>query len=256
MVNEASRIAVGPVDRPATMKADGRSARVREVAMMFGLGLDRDESVAVLPAVTLPVEAGRLMFVTGPSGGGKSTLLREVAGAVAGRTGWGVLDFAAIDRRPVPEGEVVIDAVDAGRLPLERALALLSLAGLNDAFVMLRRPAELSDGQRYRFALARAMAEVEADAARRCWLVVADEFGAALDRTTAVVIARSLRKWVTRSDRACLVVATTHDDLLEALSPDVLVEKRLGAGVEVVEASGSPSECGPWADAATPGGGR
>ncbi len=235
------------------------SPRVAAVAAMFGLGLDADRAVAVLPPTTLHLRPGRVIFVTGPSGGGKTTLLRRVAQALADRPGVTVLDLSHL---PEPAEVPLVDAVDGGALPLGRALRLLSLAGLNDAFVMLRRPAELSDGQRHRFRLARAMARVEMTAAGGLVVVLADEFGATLDRTTAAVLARNVRRWVkgccgdsgensgdTRrfADSAsawgafggvCFVAATTHDDLLEPLEPDVLIEKHLGEELEMVEAGG------------------
>jgi ABC-type ATPase with predicted acetyltransferase domain len=254
MVNRCITLPLGPVERAAATGGEP-SPRALEVAAMFGLGADVGRTVAVLPAATLRLGPGRVVFVTGASGGGKSTLLHALHAAVQAQPGVAVLDFT--DRHDPPEppaqgrvrsGSAVIDRVDDGRLPLDRVLAILALAGLNDAFVMLRRPGELSDGQRYRFRLARAMARVEADTASasasgeaatcggpRWWVVLADEFGATLDRTTAAALARNVRRWVARSGQVCFVAATTHDDLLEPLAPDVLVEKRLGAGMEVWE---------------------
>ncbi len=66
---------------------------------------------------------------------------------------------------------------------------------------MLRTPAELSDGQRYRFRLALAVA-------RRPRWIVADEFTANLDRTLAQVIAYNLAK-VLRRREIGLLAATT-----------------------------------------------
>ncbi|MEM1108248.1 MAG: ATP-binding cassette domain-containing protein [Planctomycetota bacterium] len=227
--------------------SDAVGGRVVEVASMFGLGVDRTQRLAVIPLVELTLRAGQLVFVTGASGSGKSTLLRlirealaERAGAVSGEIpGAGVrcLDFSAL---PEPADVAVVEAVDGGVLPLDRVLRLLSLAGLNDAFVMLRRPSELSDGQRYRFRLAQMMAQVEAAAADgegdTMVVVLADEFGATLDRTTAAALSCNLRRWLNSEPRVCFITATTHDDLLEPLAPDVLIEKRLGAGIEIVEA--------------------
>jgi hypothetical protein len=129
------------------------------------------------------------------------------------------------------------------------------MAGLGDAFVMLRCPCQLSDGQRYRLRLAQTIALAEhgegepagnADAGAAAVtgqaplpgagvgaIVIADEFGATLDRLTAKNIARSMRRWTHRTGHT-LVCATTHDDLLEALDPDVLVYRGLDEGIEVV----------------------
>ena len=129
-----------------------------------------------------------------------------------------------------PEGRA--DQVP-GEAELETACRWLSLAGLNDAAVMLRRPGELSEGQRYRLRLAQAIASAE----RRpeAWSVLlVDEFGSTLDRATAHALAQSVRRWVTRSN-VCLVAATAHDDLLEPLGPDVLVDVAPGGVCEVHE---------------------
>jgi ABC-type phosphate/phosphonate transport system ATPase subunit len=77
---------------------------------------------------------------------------------------------------------------------------------------------ELSDGQRYRFKLAKAI-ETGADV----W--VADEFMAVLDRTAAKVIAYSVQK-TARKVGATLIVATTHTDMVQDLGPDLYIEKR------------------------------
>ena len=63
-------------------------------------------------------------------------------------------------------------------------------------------------------------------------MILADEFGATLDRLTAMNIARGMAKWV-RNTTHTFSAATTHDDLLEALGPEVLVWKGLGAEMEV-----------------------
>ena len=65
-------------------------------------------------------------------------------------------------------------------------------------------------------------------------LILADEFGATLDRLTAAVIARNIRKWTRRNRHICFIAATTHDDLLESLDPDVLIEKHLGSEIDVL----------------------
>lgn len=199
------------------------SERVLEVASMFGLGVDESRTQTIIPRTEIELRGGEVIFITGPSGSGKSTILRCIADHVRG-----CLRFEDVlrggDDRPIIEqiGSTV-----------EEAAMILSLAGLADAFVMLRRPSELSDGQRYRLGLARLIERAtHADELAEI-VILADEFGATLDRLTASVAARNVRRWVDRRPRVCFIAATTHDDLIEALEPDVLICKPLGGGIEI-----------------------
>ncbi|NIA07876.1 MAG: AAA family ATPase [Actinobacteria bacterium] len=188
--------------------------RVVQVAGMFGLGLDETREVVVLDNVEMAIEPGNVVYVTGQSGSGKSVLLSELKKQMSD---W--LDLEAL--------KVTLDKplVDCFAGELSDALYYLSLAGLNDAFVFLRRANELSDGQMYRFRLAQAMS-----AGPKC--VFIDEFCAKLDRITAKIIAANVRKFADKF-RTTFIVATTHDDLCEDLCPDVYVEKLFGKRCDI-----------------------
>ena len=69
-------------------------------------------------------------------------------------------------------------------------------------------------------------------ASRSPW-IVADEFTATLDRPLAKVVAFNLRKLVSRTGTGVLA-ATTHDDVVEDLNPDLWVHC-LGEGHIEVE---------------------
>jgi len=213
--------------------------RVCQVAAMFGLGVDQTRTLNLVPPTTLALAPGKLLLVTGASGGGKTTLLRLIAEQARRDDHTRLLDFDALDTGD--DDQPLVEAIGG---TLEQATRWLALAGLNDAFVMLRRPKELSDGQRYRFRLARAIATTEtpqANPATAMHLILADEFAATLDRPTAKVIARNVRKWVSRSagqrnaPAVCFIAATTHDDLLEPLNPDALLIQRPGEGLDLHE---------------------
>ncbi|SFJ51152.1 hypothetical protein SAMN03159338_1615 [Sphingomonas sp. NFR04] len=195
-----------------------RSERVIKVAEAFGLGLE-DREFTVLDKVELEVKPGDVVYICGQSGAGKSVLLRALAEKLA-EAGQSVANIDAVD---LDLHKALIDQL--GGEGLAEAIRLLSVAGLSDAYLYIRKPGELSDGQRYRFRLAK-LVEGGADV----W--VADEFGAVLDRVTAKIVAWNLAK-VARAHGKTLIVATTHTDLLEELAPSLMVTKRFHDRIKI-----------------------
>lgn len=193
-----------------------RTDRVIKVAESFGIGLE-DKEFALFENLALDVRQGDVIFVTGQSGSGKSCLLREIAAGLqsAGKT-VASIDDVSFDDRPL------IDQIGEN---MQQATELLSLAGISDAYLYIRKPSELSDGQRYRFKLAKLL-EQGSDV----W--IADEFGAVLDRVTAKVVAYNLQK-VARKNGKTLVLATTHNDMIDELGPDIIVRKRFKDRIDI-----------------------
>ncbi len=194
-----------------------RSDRVLEIAEAFGLGLD-DKEFVVFDNQALEIEQGDVVYITGQSGSGKSTVLVELAKQMsAGGLKVANIDGVQFQDRPL---------IDQIGTDMNDALRLMSLAGLNDAYLYIRKPAELSDGQRYRFRLAKVI-----ESGAQVW--VADEFLAVLDRTTAKVIAATLQK-TARANGATLLVATTHTDMVDDLAPDLKILKRYREKIQLV----------------------
>jgi ABC-type ATPase with predicted acetyltransferase domain len=227
-----------PPQRPGQPPSD----RMVQVAEMFGIGLDASYEVTLYDDLALDVRGGDVVFVTGPSGSGKTVLLERLERAVRdGQPDGGhAVNLAAVR---VPTDAPVIDLL-AG--PLEEALRLLSAAGLADAFLLLRRARELSDGQRYRLRLALAL---DALLARRggkptLQVLVADEFCSRLDRLCARAVAYRVRRLADRHGLTILA-ASAHDDLVEDLAPDVLIVKHAGDRVEVHYADPARGEVTP-----------
>lgn len=194
-----------------------RSVRVLEIAEAFGLGLDNKEFV-VFDNQELEINQGDVVYITGQSGSGKSVVLRELALKME-EQGLKVVNIDSV----ALEDKALIDQI--GKDTTE-ALGLLSIAGLNDAYLFIRKPSELSDGQRYRFRLAKII-----ESKAQVW--IADEFLAVLDRTTARVIAFNLQK-VARKAGATLMVATTHTDMVLDLAPNLLVEKKYREKIKII----------------------
>ena len=137
----------------------------------------------VLDGVSLRLESCRVLALIGPSGGGKSTLLRIVAGlerpdegSVAIDGAPVVFEDAALLRHRRSIGTVFqafnlfphLTALENITLPLEKAHGRPRAEAVETARQILRRfrledhwakrPAELSGGQRQRVAIARAVA--------------------------------------------------------------------------------------------------
>jgi peptide/nickel transport system ATP-binding protein len=199
-----------------------------------GVTLGHPGSAPVLVDVDLAVHAGEVVGICGPSGQGKSTLLRALAGLLRPMAGRLWLGDVAVwqgrrPRRPRP-GYVmpVFQDVSASldpRWPVWRTVAeaapratradvagLFAAVGLDDAHLDVR-PQQLSGGQRQRVAIARALAGRPA-------LIIADEPTAALDPTVAAGVTRLLRRV---ADGGCALVVASHDEArLRSFSDRVL----------------------------------
>jgi ABC-type ATPase with predicted acetyltransferase domain len=195
------------------------------VAEAFGLGIDEAQTFKVLDA-ELKIGPKDITYITGDSGSGKSVLLRAI------RTDLGeeAIDLSEVEVDPE---KPLIETVGA---TVEQGLELLSKVGLNDAFLFLRTYSQLSDGQKYRFRIAKLI-----ESGNQWWLM--DEFAACLDRDTAKIIAFNLQK-IARQQGKAVIAATTHSDLQEDLKPSVLVHKRFGEEIQINYQPNEPAaEC-------------
>ena len=184
------------------------------VAEAFGLGIDEAQKFKVLDA-SLKIGPRDIVYITGDSGSGKSVLLR----AIRADLGDEAIDLSEV---AVDPDKPLIETVGA---TVEEGLELLSKVGLNDAFLFLRTYSQLSDGQKYRYRIAKLI-----ESGKQWWLM--DEFAACLDRDTAKIIAYNLQK-IARQQGKAVIAATTHSDLQDDLKPSVLVHKRFGEEIQI-----------------------
>ncbi len=168
-----------------------------------------------------------IVLVTGPSGSGKSRLMRALPNALRdqGRT-------PIVPRLPTSDTRAILDACAPGSR--NERLASLALVGLADATLLDHAVHELSEGQRFRLLLAIGVCRARTVGTGATLLI--DEFASVLDRASALVLARTTARWATRA-RAHAFVASAHDDVLEALAPVAVVELSLDGGASIVHAS-------------------
>ena len=153
--------------------------KVAQVCRMFGLTADRLTERRVNHSCRLEINDGDIVYITGPSGAGKTILLKE----------------------------------------LEKSIPASERANLN-------QPQKLSEGQKYRFRLAMALAAEKK-------FIFADEFCSELDRISAVVISHNIHRFAKRTGTT-FILAASHDDILLDLAPDVLVVKELSGPAQVI----------------------
>ncbi|MDT0200714.1 sulfate ABC transporter ATP-binding protein [Nocardioides sp. AE5] len=207
------------------------SIEVRSVSKRFG-------DFVALDDVNVSIPTGQLTALLGPSGGGKSTLLRIIAGLDSADSGTVRIEGADATRLPPQKRNVgfvfqhyavfkhlsvaknVAFGLEIRKRPkkevAERVAELLDLVHLSQ--FAHRLPSQLSGGQRQRMALARALA-VEPSV-----LLLDEPFGA-LDAK----VRKELRDWLRRlhDEVHVTTVFVTHDqeEALEVADEIVVINQ-------------------------------
>jgi putative ABC transport system ATP-binding protein len=209
----------------------GAPVDVRHVRKSFEGG-----RISALVDVSLHLDAGELVALTGPSGGGKSTLLNLIGALdrpdggeiLVGGEDVGRLDDPARYRRETVAFVfqfhnliITLNALENVQIPMlgmrpraereRRARELLDEVGLGDR--IRSYPPTLSGGERQRVAIARALANDPR-------LVLADEPTGSLDTDTGAQILALLRR--VRDEYGTTILMVTNDDAVAAQADRVL----------------------------------
>jgi len=184
------------VDSPVS-----RSVRVRQLESMFDVPPSERATLTWDGDVDLDQRPWRVGLIVGPSGCGKSTLLRHLFGAPA-ELHWG--------------GASTIDDF-APSLSMSTIAEACQAVGFNTIPAWMRPFAVLSNGERFRVELARRVLEAPSP-------VVVDEFTSVVDRQVAQIGAHAVQKFIRRTADRQFVAASCHDDIVEWLQPDWVLE--------------------------------
>ena len=214
---------------PAAMAAPRHRAPGEAAWSVVGAAVGFD-GVPVLEDVDLAGCAGEVVALAGPNGGGKTTLLRLVAGLAApmsgtvtrpsGRVAYLPQNPVALLHRPSVRDEVQFTIDRAGgqdRETPERILGMLGIEHLADRYAR-----DLSSGERQRAAIAAVLPGEPR-------LVLLDEPTRGMDlasRSALIAVVADLR------DRGAAVVIATHDEDLQGALADRVVDVARGTVTE------------------------
>jgi iron complex transport system ATP-binding protein len=204
----------GPVEPPPVLELAGLLVGYRKTPVMA--------------PVSQRAQPGRVTVLLGLNGSGKSTLLRTIAGlqpALAGTVRLGEVELLTMDPRARARvlAVVLTDRFDVGLLrggdvvalgrhphlgagaslkPADRAAMAAALVAVHAEDLAGCRLAEMSDGQRQRILIARALAQEPS-------LLLLDEPSAFLDAPSRIELLAVLRRIA--EERLIPILVSTHD---------------------------------------------
>lgn len=140
-----------------------------------------------------------ILLICGKSGSGKSTILKEMYGGAQKVT----YDYSKCVISQFPN------------LTEEEACDLLSSIGLSSVPTWLRKPQELSNGERARLDIAKAIYDANGG------IIVLDEYTSVVNRSSAQSMSHALQRYV-RQKNLKVVIASCHFDIIQWVQPDFI----------------------------------
>jgi ABC-type lipoprotein export system ATPase subunit/GNAT superfamily N-acetyltransferase len=201
---------------------NGSTERTNIVKEVFGVDSDHAFS-PVIENFSLTIEPGDVVLITGASGSGKSTLLKLLTTSrnlLKDTLEWSGV-FPQIKNNMVEVLNVNsfcdLPLIDQLGKDVKEAINLLNSVGLTEAHLYIKKPHQLSDGQRYRFAIAKLC-----DSKKPIW--VADEFASTLNPEMAAIVAKGLRKLAYKYGATVIIAAPHISYFVDSLLPNKLVK--------------------------------
>ena len=140
-----------------------------------------------------------ILLICGKSGSGKSTILNEVYGT----------------SKPIMYDYSKCVISQFPRLTEEEVCDLLSSMGLASGPTWLRKPQELSNGERARLDIAKAIYDANGG------IVLLDEYTSVVNRSAAKSMSHALQRYA-RQKGLKIIIASCHFDIVEWLQPDYM----------------------------------
>ena len=166
---------------------------------------NRDKTVTEVPIPSkedmeaMKNDDWNILLICGKSGSGKSTILREIYG----------------DVKPIEYDHSKCVISQFPRLTEEGVCDLLSSIGLASVPTWLRKPQELSNGERARLDIAKAIYDANGG------IVLLDEYTSVVNRAAAKSMSHALQRYA-RQKGLKLIIASCHFDIVEWLQPDYM----------------------------------
>ncbi|MBN2554467.1 MAG: ABC transporter ATP-binding protein [Anaerolineales bacterium] len=241
---------------PAPLPDSRASVRIEKLS--FSYNRDDREDSPVLKDINLNVQQGQIAALVGPSGGGKSTLLKLLMGFYPIDRGTILLGNSSLQQIPMPElreriayvpqnaylfDDTIMENIRYGKLEAgDQAIFESARRAQAHEFILEQpegydtrvgeRGAKLSGGQRQRIAIARAMLK---DAP----ILLLDEATSALDSESELLVQQALNRLM--QGRTTLVVAhrlstIENADMIYVIEAGAVVEQ--GSHEELLERDG------------------
>lgn len=176
------------------------SHRVRQLASMFDAPIEKKQVLELRGDLPLDEKPWNVGLIVGASGTGKSQILKHVFGTQPNMN-W--------------DAPSVIDAFD-DRFSINDISSALSSVGFNTVPAWMRPFGILSNGEQFRAEMARRILELPSP-------IIVDEFTSVVHRQVAQIASHAVAKYVRKMNKQ-FIAATCHDDVIEWLQPDWVLE--------------------------------